>query len=63
MKLTCSCGNVDPDKFSIVEERTVWLSVVHNNGEFFAVGSELLEEMTKSTRLWCDACATEQEIT
>jgi len=62
MKLTCECGNADPSRFSIVEERTVWLNVDHIDGVFLQVGGDLKEELTNSTRLWCDECGTDQEI-
>jgi len=62
MKLKCDCGNTDPTQFSVVEQRTIWLNVEHKDGVFLQPGGNVIEEMTDSTRLWCDSCATEQEI-
>lgn len=62
MKLACDCGNTDPDRFSVVEERIVFLSVDHDNGVFLQPGGRVKEEATTSTKLYCDKCNVEQEI-
>ena len=62
MKLKCDCGNTDPDQFSIMEDRVIWLSVTHKGGEFVCPGPTLKEEMTSKSVLYCDECNVEQEI-
>lgn len=66
MKLKCDCGNTTPHRFSVVEERTVWLSAnwTYKDGVavFLQPGGDLKEEITNSSRLYCDECNTDQEI-
>jgi hypothetical protein len=62
VKIKCDCGNTNPARFSVVEERTVWLSVDHKDGEFLQPGGNVKEETTNSSRLYCDNCNIDQEI-
>jgi hypothetical protein len=58
MKLECGCGNTDPTRFSIQENRIVWLHLSIVDGR--AVAGDLEEEYVEEELLHCTECSETQ---
>jgi len=61
MKLKCeACGNTDPAKFSIQEERVVWRHLLVESGKLAA--GKTLEEYVSDVSVHCSECSATRPL-